>query len=74
MNFLERPEVFEAKDKRIHGADSGMGRTSGERALEIFFMINLSLFFSRSQVNFVLINFELTLMFFILNFQLLGSI
>jgi hypothetical protein len=55
MNFLERPEVFEAKDKRIHGADSGMGRTSGERALEIFFMGSLSWFFSGSQVNFVLI-------------------
>jgi hypothetical protein len=52
MNFLERPEVFEAKDKRIHGADSGMGRTSGERALEIFFMGSLSWFFSGSQGQF----------------------
>jgi hypothetical protein len=52
MNFLERPEVFEAKDKRIQGADSGMGRTSGERALDIFSIKNLSWFFLRSQVNF----------------------
>ena len=48
-------KLLEAKDKRIHGADSGMGRTSGERALEIFFMGSLSWFFSGSQVNFVLI-------------------
>jgi hypothetical protein len=52
MTFLESPEVFDAKDKRIQGADSGMGRTSGERALDIFSMNSLSWFLLRSQVNF----------------------
>jgi hypothetical protein len=69
MTFFESPEVFEAKDKRIHGADSGIGRTSGERALEIFSMKSLSWFFSGSQVNFRLTNF-----FLILGFLPSGSI
>jgi len=56
MTLLDNPEVLEAIDKRTQGAVSGIGRTSGDRALEIFSMCRLSWFQARSQVNFFIVS------------------